>query len=378
VLNPYEAHETAPRRDRPRERRLWHDVGCAGHLGCAVCPERSICGGLGVQAHLFDCLGLCCGRPEKCDNVCRNHPDYADRVREINTFGLSMVPRTGPISSPQLPPVIPVLFHGSRREQLLKSRAVAMPLYSMFNRRDGSVRYGSRDALCLAYGVSTEALVLLTGTDYDAPLERWWSFGESKRRSIIRSLLKAGISLVTTPNYSLFTDVPRWNDLHSMKRIALVHHEFMSEGLLAALHVNGRTATDFSRWAAYLVARPEITHLAYEFGTGTGWAGRLQRHAEWLCELTATVGRPLHLLVRGGIEVLPQLALAFGGITLLDTSSFIKSVKRQRASLNGNSALKWLPAPTIAGEPIDDLLIHNIQAVSDWTRMRTGNFTVSK
>jgi hypothetical protein len=35
------------------------------------------------------------------------------------------------------------------------------------------------------------------------------------------------------------------DDLHSIKRIALVHSEFLDEGLPAALHVNGRSEADF-------------------------------------------------------------------------------------------------------------------------------------
>lgn len=53
--------------------------------------------------------------------------------------------------------------------------------------------------------------------------------------------------MVTTPNYSLSIDQPRWDDLHSLKRIAIVHEEFLNEGLPAALHVNARTDKDWER-----------------------------------------------------------------------------------------------------------------------------------
>ncbi len=93
-----------------------------------------------------------------------------------------------------------------------------------------------------------------------------------------------------------------------MKRIAIVHWEFLDEGLPAALHVNGRTETDFRRWAAFVADRPEITLLAYEFATGTGRAGRRGQHAAWLVDLARQVGRPLAIVVRGGADVLPALA----------------------------------------------------------------------
>ena len=58
------------------------------------------------------------------------------------------------------------------------------------------------------------------------------------------------------------------DDLHSIKRIALVRSEFLDEGLPAALHVNGQSEADFKRWTDFLVARPEVTDVAYEFITG--------------------------------------------------------------------------------------------------------------
>jgi hypothetical protein len=50
-----------------------------------------------------------------------------------------------------------------------------------------------------------------------------------------------GVTLVTTPNFSLFIDQPRWDDLHSQKAVMIAHEEFLSEGLPAALHVDART-----------------------------------------------------------------------------------------------------------------------------------------
>lgn len=354
-------------RNRRRERRLWHDgQRHTPSLGCTACPERPICGGLSVQASRFDCLDVCCGTPAHCDNVCRNNPDYADRVREVGTFRLDTTPPTEAITTPILPKVVPLLFHGSSRKQTIAPIALALSLYSLFNRRDATMRYTTREELCANYRISPETLIVLSGTDRDAPLERWWSFGERQRRQIIPTLRRLGIALVTTPNYSLFLDVPRWNDLHAMKRIAITHHEFVSEGVPAALHINGRTETDFQRWTDYLVSRPAITHVAYEFTTGSTWVGRRELHTAWLTALAKSVGRPLHLVVRGGVEILPALAQSFDALTFLDTSSFIKTMMRQRASLNGTRRIHWLPAPTSTGTPVDDLLTHNMSTVQSW------------
>jgi hypothetical protein len=151
-----------------------------------------------------------------------------------------------------------------------------------------------------------------------------------------------------------------------MKRIALVHEEFLAEGLPAALHVNGRTDTDFRRWGAYVAGRPEVTHLAYEFTTGTGWAGRREQHAAWLASVGSAAGRPLHLVVRGGAELLPLLASAFERITVLDTSIFMKTMMRRRAVANNNSRLTWRRTRTAVGAPLDDLFAANLETVDGW------------
>lgn len=355
-------------RNPRRERRLCHDQAQMAGLGCGACRERGLCGGLQVRTSFYDCLLYCCGHPENCDRVCRNHPDFADRVREVGTFDLETVPRAPVLAAPALPSMVPVVFHGNGRRKPVGSDTVALPLYRTFDRPTGAPRFGDHAALCTAFGIGAGTTIILSGTDRDAPLERWWGLGEAKRRGIIRALKAAGVGLVTTPNYSLFTDRPRWDDLHAIMRIAIVHGEFLREGMPAALHVNGRTETDFQRWTAYVAARPEITHLAYEFTTGTGWAGRREQHAGWLAGLATSVDRPLHLIMRGGAEMLPLLSAVFARVSLLETSIFMKTVMRQRACRKGNAGLSWQASPTAAGAPLDDLLAGNLAEVSSSLR----------
>jgi hypothetical protein len=321
---------------------------------------------LRMKAAFFDCLQFCCGKPETCDRVCRNHPDYVYRVREVGGFALDNVPRAALLDAPELPRLVPVIFHGNRRALTVPFSVVALPLHRMFDRRSGAPRFADHVSLCAAFGIAPGTTIMLTGTDRDPPLERWWGFGREVRRMVIRTLKCAGVRLVTTPNYSLFLDRPRWDDLHAMKRIALVHEEFLSEGMPAALHVNGRTNADFRRWAAYVAARPEITHLAYEFTTGTALVGQREQHAAWLAGVAAAAGRPLHLAMRGGATVLPILSPAFAHLTVLDTSIFMKTMMRRRAVPAGNMRLAWRRAPTATAEPLDDLFADNLATVDGW------------
>jgi hypothetical protein len=234
----------------------------------------------------------------------------------------------------------------------------------MFERRTGAPRYRSHADLCRNFRIAEGSSFILTGVQRDRPLERWWELGRVRRKEVIRAARDCGAILATSPNYSLFIDRPRWDDLHAIKRIAWMHHEFLEAGMPAALHVNGRTDTDFRRWAEYVAAHPEVEYLSYEFTTGTGRPARRRQHAAWLAGLAKDVGRPLHLLVKGGSDVLPELCGAFSGITFLDTSAFLKTMMRFRA-IKGQTISWWL-SPTAVGEPLDDLLDTNWEITRDW------------
>ena len=350
-------------RNLNHERRLWYESNGTESLGCTTCRERAICGGLRVQEPLFDCLHFCCGNARNCDRVCPNHPDFVDRVREVSSFSLSNVRRAPVLTAPELPHFAPMIYPRTGLAAEPKAAAVALSLYSQFDRRSARPRFLSKSSLSNALLVPSNAVILASGVDRDGPLERWWQLGERARLEIIRAMLSSGIGMVTTPNYSLFTDRPRHDNLYAMKRIATVHEEFLRVGMPAALHVNGRTDTDFRRWAEYIADRPEVTHIAYEFTTGTSWSGRRGQHAAWLIGLNRRVGRPLHLMLRGGIAQIPVLARAFSGVTLVDTSVFMKTMKRQRAYRKVDNTIGWESYPTRQGAPLDDLFATNLRLV---------------
>jgi hypothetical protein len=284
-------------------------------------------------------------------------------VREVGGFSFDNVPRSPFVAAPPLPAVVPLLYHGSGRSVPFQPEAVCLPLYSVICRHSSVTRYTRAAGLAKGFGVGVDVPVILTGTAKDRPLERWWSLG-SQRREAIRALRNLGIALVTTPNFSLFIDQPRWDDLHSQKRIVIVHEEFLAEGLPAALHVNARTERDWERWREHIARRPEITHIAFEFATGAGWASRTAWHVGHLVDLAMAVGRPLHLIVRGGGKFLPTLAAAFSGITLLETSVFMKTNSRQRAVLSASGKVRWSSSPTKKAEPVDKLLVENWRVVA--------------
>ncbi|MCC7428687.1 MAG: DUF4417 domain-containing protein [Alphaproteobacteria bacterium] len=356
-----------PQRDRNhrREKRRWHDgKKHMPSLGCSACPNLGTCGGLQVERALYHCLDNCCGHPATCDVVCRNKPrEFAQRVREIGGFELGNVPRAARLPAPCLPAVVPVLFHGSSRLAPFQASAVCLPIYKVIARHGGQERFADGAAVAAAFRFEAGTPLILTGTAKDQPLERWWSLGPG-RLDAIRRLRDLGVELVTTPNFSLFTDQPRWDDMHSIKRIALTHEEFLREGMPAALHVNARTERDWERWTEYVRQRNEVTHVAFEFATGAGWAGRVGWQLTQLTNLARGAGRPLHLVARAvGSDTLPGLITAFAATTVLETTCFVKAIKRRRAVISDTGNIAWECAPTAPSEPVDDLLAHNWSVV---------------
>jgi hypothetical protein len=332
-------------------------------LGCLGCPDFKVCGGLHTEADIFDCDDLCsCADQEACDMVCRRKPlAFFERLMEIGGFDLETTPRVAPVVASSLPDHVPFIGHKYSRIQTLAALVVAVPLYEIFHMGTGEPHVGSRAELAKRFLIADDALVIATGVDRDFKVERWWEFPD--RAKVMRALRDLGIALVTTPNFSLFTNVPRPDNLHGMKRIALSWAELMAAGIPAALHLNARTDFDYARWTQFVAARPEVEIVAFEFGTGAGYPNRIEWHVERLCALADAAGRPLRLVLRGGVRMLPRLRTAFAQVILIETEAFSRALKRRRATITEAGRLRWLRTPTPKGEPIDALLAHNIATV---------------
>ncbi|WP_441323993.1 hypothetical protein [Inquilinus sp. CA228] len=294
---------------------------------------------------------------------------FTQKIREIGGFDFNNVPRAPHLEPPDLPNMVPLIYHGNSRSRLYCGPAVALPLYRLLHRMTGAPKFTSEVELRERFRLGPNTTIILSGIDQDQPLERWWRYGREARVSAILALRRLGVSLVTTPNYSLFANRPRWDDLHSMKRIALVNDEFLQAGMPSALHVNARSDTDNERWIDFVAERPEITHLAYEFTTGSGRLGRCEVHAGWLARLAHSIDRPLTIVIRGGLEMLPVLVEAFDKVVVLDTSAFMRAVNRRNAIIDENAAISWEHIPTPPEEGVDDAFEHNVNLMTELIRL---------
>jgi hypothetical protein len=339
--------------------KYWDDAdNIPRSLGCEACRELSICGGLHASGKPFSCLDYCCGSPTSCERVCKkNAATFVDRIREIGGFGFEDVPRVASVPFPTLSNRVPLIYHRGKRRERFSGEVVALQLKDLVSRRTGLPKFGSRSGMCAYFGISDSSQILVHATSKDGPLERHWQLGEH-RVEVYQNLRILNIAAVTSPNYSLFSDVPRWDDLHALKRIATSWSEMASQGLAAALHVNARTATDWERWSTFVAQRPEIAGLSYEFGTGASFGRRMAWHVEGLCKVARAAGRPLTLVTRGGVHALPALRHAFSRVAYVDTVCFMKTIKRQFALRRPDGSIRWSksPSPDVS---MDELLQRN-------------------
>jgi hypothetical protein len=120
-------------------------------LGCPSCPLFGVCGGLHVEAHLFDCLSLCCGKLDKCWRVCPNKPRaFVAQNREVGGFDFDEAPRAPARPSNLGSDIAELIYHGSRRQALLRVPMVALRLADVVDYRRKRARFATRSEMCAA------------------------------------------------------------------------------------------------------------------------------------------------------------------------------------------------------------------------------------
>jgi len=341
---------------------LYHDADKPLSLGCMSCTEQKICGGLHTSGSHFDCLVFCeCPEPSDCQYACPNNlVNYMARFHEVVGFDFDNVERAPVLAYPSLPLSVPLLYHSSGRSGCLKVDTVAVPFSSLLDRKTGMLRFNTRDDLAAAFGFDESTRLIINGVDQDQPIEDYWSF--RRATNIPEQLAALRPDLVTTPNYSTPLDTPRWDNLHNMKRIAISWSELVQAGIPTSLHLNARTDRDYERWTEFVTEREEVRSITLEYATGAAKHDRGEWHTEKLIALAAAVPRPLQLVVRGGQIHLHELYRAFNAVVFIDTTSFIKTMNRQRFVWRNGEKADWQPAATPTAYPLDAMLEHNVRA----------------
>lgn len=147
-----------------------------------------------------------------------------------------------------------------------------------------------------------------------------------------------------------------------IRGIAICWYELAAAGIPAAIHLNARTDRDWDRWAEFLIAHEEIDTIAFEFATGGARRGRAEWYVEKFAIVAASVPRGLRLVARGGLPYVSRLRPSFERLVYLDTSAFVRTCKRKLAVGRPDGRVAWDHGMTLVGQPLDDLLEHNVRA----------------
>jgi len=356
---------------RKNNSEFWHRRNLPMCLGCFPCPHLRTCGGITIERSVNDCFDFCeCKSRSNCAFVCPLNPkNFVARFREVGGFELNDLARSPTMAWPSLPLLVPILPNGYSRSTRLNAPAVAVPLNKLFGAKTGKPAHSDREELAQHFSFLADAKLVVSGVGYDQHLENYWS--AARGADFPQHLAQLNPALVTTPNFSLFSDVPRTDDQYNMKRIAICWQELAALGLPTALHVNARTDYDWRRWAQFLKAHPEVGGVAFEFRTGGAPPRRGAWYRDRLIELSQIVGRKLGLVLRGGLLFLRDLARCFC-ITFLSHSPVIRALRRRKLVWKPGTKDAWQRTPVPNGSALDRLVVHNIHVYGAMVQALVG------
>jgi hypothetical protein len=292
--------------------------------------------------------------------VCPNDPgQYAKRLKEIRGFTLENIERCAPVNFERLDGYAPLIHHAYSRRDAFSGEVVAVSLYELLD-RNGAPRYVSRSDIAKQFRIRSDAKLIVSGVHVDSMLERIWR--STHRESIAIMLRSLDVSLLTSPNFSVYNNVPRTENLYNIKRNALIAQEFLERRVPVALHINACTDTDYLRYAKFLTERPEFEAISFEFITGPGYPSRVGWHVKKLIDLSTIVARPLQLILRGGTSTVGILSRVFANLIVIDSDPLQRALRRKRMIFGNDGRMKYIDNRLPEGEPIDNLLVENALA----------------
>jgi hypothetical protein len=326
-------------------------IGQAPSLGCDPCELFGSCGGV-YQS--WNCLSECCGDPLRCPMACFLSPNMTKVVRDAGGLGIDQRWHLTQARH-TLPDYVPHIGHRSGRSKPLPHRNVAVTTYDVLAAGSKIGRYLSSPAeLRDHFKISRQARVLSLSIAKDNRLEAYWKHELSRR--LPEQLSALGIQYITTPNYSLPLNAPRTEHLVNIRRSVVCGERMSLAGLSVIPHLNAMTRMDWDRWRDFLRDHPQIHYVALEFQTGLRVKQKAMWHLSQLLNLQESLGRRIHLVAVGGGRHLSYLA-EFPAVTIVDSGPFIRTLKRRRVNHQNG---KWTITPTAQGEPLHDLLHHNV------------------
>jgi len=332
-------------------------------FGCRECFAQHDCGGQ-YRTGQFGCFCTTCN-PTTCSYCCPRNKNFVKIWRDSSGTGIT----TTHLHQEQnvLPTYIPLIQHGNRRTTPLQACCAGITTFDA-TRRDKRTKDMVRDPRALRRKFQVEATIILSSVAPDNELERYWKYRHEWR--LIEGIKAINPAHVIAPNFSLFLDIPRFDNLANIKRSMLCAEELSKAGISIIPYIAGITATDWERWAAFLREHRTITMVCKEFQTGASSKDIGAWHINRLQELQERVARALHLVAVGGRRHLRYLR-SFPHLTIMDSVPFMRTMHRRQLTTTG-----WEPAPTAAHIPLNDLLQANVEAYAALLHERRPSKTI--
>lgn len=301
-------------------------------LLCSQCAWHEPCGGMSGQQSLHGCFTACLtpGLCEQFSWVCPCRGDTFRRlVRDVGglhnrTWELLRAPRA------PLPRYVPMLRHGRKRTVRFERQMVGISMRDLLP-RTSEQNYvpveTDPDLLRDRFGIARGTPLLVSGVAPDHVIEAYWAHRNVTGVPLI--LGELGISAMTTPNFSFFSNAPRTHTLFARKRIMISAEELSAHGVAVIPHLNAITAGDWRFWEELLSLQTHITYVAKEFQTGYRHPRKALGAIDELRGIQDRLGRPLHPVVVGGAQHVQEFAEHFPNFTIADSHPFMKAMHRR-------------------------------------------------
>lgn len=335
------------------------------HDFCDDCLLLKRCGGdsapslFGRGCHTGGMVGECYSN----DDMHPAHPErFTALLKDVDGLDSWKFDEFRTPNSFALPSYIPKLENGCRRVLLLEAEWVALPLFKILRRRaNGSYgpRFHNGEELRRAYRLAPSTQIIAVGVGIDRWLERFWR--DHLSGNALAELASLGLAGVTAPNFSMFSDVTRFQHARNQKRMLIACERMSKVGIAVIPHLNASWDGDWIFWTQFMAEHPEIKYVSKEFQTGLSNQNLGEHAIERLATLSFDIGRQIHPILIGGGKYFRFATEQFGKhFSIIDSRPFMLAMSRKVFRYGESGFPLEKPVTTLPGQGIDHLLYENL------------------
>ena len=136
-------------------------------------------------------------------------------------------------------------------------------------------------------------------------------------------------------------------------------------GVMPIVYLHTISKHDWAFWSDFLRHHQEVEYVAKEFQTGLGRREHGLSAIAEAARLQEQTGRNLHFVAIGAAQYANDIAKHFDSWTIVDSTPFMKAVKRRLLATAIGTRVRWASA---RGEDPNVLLNQNVASYGDWLR----------